>query len=133
MNTQGAPCTIRRVQGEKMEECPFTDKRIQFENEFANTMKRLSNKVRKMSEDANKILKDKKSINKSDRNEILSNMSQVLMEIESNIPFVYGMFNEQMDKTVSEARGEFESFVQNKVNSLGIEALKDHFKMLENL
>lgn len=35
------------------------------------------------------------------------------------------MFNEQMDKTVNEAKGEIEAFTQNKIHSLGLEKLQD--------
>lgn len=38
------------------------------------------------------------------------------------------MFNEQMDKTVMEAKGEIEAFCQNKLNSIAQAALKRSFK-----
>jgi hypothetical protein len=41
-----------------------------------------------------------------------------------SIPFVQSQFNEAMDKTVTEARAEVEAFVDNKIRSLGIQALE---------
>ncbi|MDF2790653.1 MAG: hypothetical protein K0S80_3754 [Neobacillus sp.] len=35
------------------------------------------------------------------------------------------MFNEQMDKTVNEAKGEVDAFVLNKVTTLGLEKLHE--------
>ena len=35
-------------------------------------------------------------------------------------------FNEQMDKTVMEAKGEIEAFYQNKVNAIASAALMEH-------
>ena len=43
--------------------------------------------------------------------------------LSSDIPFLNELFQEQMDKTVSEAKGEFESYLQNKMNSIALEAL----------
>jgi len=37
-----------------------------------------------------------------------------------------------MDKTVTEAKGEVEAFVTNKITSLGIAALKDQIPEIEN-
>lgn len=57
------------------------------------------------------------------------------MQIGVNTEFVYQQFNEQMDKTVMEAKGEVEAFCQNKMNSIAQAALMDHkddFKSLEN-
>ena len=35
-------------------------------------------------------------------------------------------FNEQMDKTVMEAKGEIESFCQNKINAIASASLVEH-------
>ena len=51
-------------------------------------------------------------------------------EIESNVPFIQQSFNEQMDKTVMEAKGEVEGFVMNKLMSAGLEGLQKEMKML---
>ena len=44
-------------------------------------------------------------------------------DIVSNIGFIADKFNEQMDKTVMEAKGEIESFCQNKINAIASAAL----------
>lgn len=48
-------------------------------------------------------------------------MEKVLQEMRSNIPFVYDMFNEAMDKTILEAKGEVEAFVEHKLRSIGVD------------
>ena len=55
--------------------------------------------------------------------------------IGSSIVFIADQFNEQMDKTVMEAKGEIESFCQNKINTIANAALVEHrdeFLKLEN-
>ena len=49
----------------------------------------------------------------------------IRQDIEANMPFVVDQFNEQMDNTIKEAKGEVEAFVQNKMNSLAVQALKE--------
>lgn len=49
--------------------------------------------------------------------------------------FCAKQFDEQMDKTVSEAKGEIEAFCQNKINTIAQSALvenKDQLLQLEN-
>jgi len=44
--------------------------------------------------------------------------------IKSDIPFYQEQYEREMDKTVKEAKGEVEGFIQNKFIKLGIEGLK---------
>lgn len=46
-------------------------------------------------------------------------------EISANIPFIQKSFNEQMDKTVQEAKGEIECHIATSINKLGIEKIND--------
>lgn len=78
---------------------------------------------------------DKKSINKGDKEQIIKKLEHLVMQIGAITEFVYRQFNEQMDKTVMEAKGEVEAFCQNKMNSIAQAALvehKDEFQKLEN-
>ena len=81
------------------------------------------------------LFENKKSLTKADKQEIISKLSKLSMDIGCNMDFIADQFNEQMDKTVMEAKGEIESFYQNKINSIANAALvehKDELKMLEN-
>ena len=40
--------------------------------------------------------------------------------------FIAGQFNEQVDKTIMEAKGEIEAFYQDKVNLFANAALVEH-------
>ena len=42
-------------------------------------------------------------------------------------------FNEQMDKTVKEAKGEVEAFTQTKMHSLALEALKQDNEWISDI
>jgi predicted transcriptional regulator len=133
MNTNGVPCTIRRVQGKRMENPPSKNKKQEFEDEFSDRMKEVAKKLSKLTEQTEKILSSKKAPTKAEKETILHEISMLDQEVRSNMPFAYRCFNEQMDKTVTEAKGEVEAFVTNKIANLGLKALKEEFntKLLE--
>lgn len=128
----GVPVTIRRLNGKHMAECPEESKRELFEKEFESKMIALSSKLKMLTEETERILNDKSAPKKADKELILKQIKMLQQEIESNIPFVASQFNEQMDKTVTEAKAEVEAFVMNKVHSLGIEGLKSEMLMLKH-
>ena len=70
-----------------------------------------------------KSLDDKKSLGVKDRKEIISKLRHVKYNIGSNLDFCVEQFDEQMDKTTMEAKGEIEAFCQNKINSIAQAAL----------
>ena len=82
-----------------------------------------------------KSLDDKKNLGVKDRKEMISKLQQIKYNIGSNLDFCVKQFDEQMDKTTMEAKGEIEAFCQNKINSIAQAALvenKDKFVELEN-
>lgn len=121
----GVPVTLRYLDGKQIENPEIVNKRLQFEEEVRDRMKALSNKMKKLTENAEEILNNKKSINKGDKQIILSQLAMLRQEVHANLPYVMGMFNEQMDKTVMEAKGEIEAFTLNKIHSLGLNKLED--------
>lgn len=113
----GVPVTIKYLNGEKMADCPFIDKRKQFEDEFAAKNSKINENVNSLISDVEALLSEKKSLTKKDRDELLSKLFMLKQDIGTNTEFTYKQFNEQMNKTVAEAKGEIELFFQNKVNS----------------
>jgi len=126
----GVPVTLRRLDGRRIEDCPQFDKRQEFEKEFEKEMLKIGKSLRVLTEQAEALLSDKKPPTKSDKEAILNGIKMLRQEIESNVPFIQQSFNEQMDKTVMEAKGEVEGFVMNKLMSAGLEGLQKEMKML---
>lgn len=127
----GTPCTILSRDGERMPDCDFTNKRQEFENEMQEHMDTLQEKLSKLTEQAEDILINKKSVGKADREAILRGIASLRQEIQANVPFVLEQFNEQMDKTVTEAKMEVDAYTHRKVQEFGLESLQD-FKALQN-
>lgn len=127
----GVPVTLKYLNGKQIAECPFTNKRLEFENEFEDKMKDISSKLKKLTERTEELLNEKKALTKSEKEEVIKSIKSLRQEIGSNIPFIQQSFNEQMDKTVLEAKGEVEGFVMNKIISTGLEGLQNEMKMIE--
>jgi hypothetical protein len=120
----GVPVTIKHMMGKRMESCPQVNKRQQFEQEFEQRMVNMARQFEAMSERAESILNGAKAPTKGEKQEILNAFTKVKQELASNIPYVNSCFNEQMDRTVLEAKGEVEALVQNTITRLGMERLE---------
>lgn len=119
----GVPVTLRRLNGEYIEECPFVDKREQFSNEFRSEMQQISKKLSETTKEVEELIQEKRTFTKADKEKILSTLNAVTMQIGSNYPYMYSMFNEQMDKTVTEAKAEIESHLQARMEDVALKAI----------
>lgn len=132
----GVPVTIRWVRGQgKIDDCPYVNKKKQFEDEFKDNLNKANEKANDLLNFVRQLFEEKKSFTKKDKEEILSKISMLYSEMNGNREFIYKQFNEQMDKTTIEAKGEIEAFMQNKINSVANAALvehKDGFLKLKN-
>ena len=53
----------------------------------------------------------------------MSTLNKVTMQLGSNYPYMFSMFNEQMDKTVTEAKAEIESHLQARMEDVALKAI----------
>lgn len=123
----GVPVTIRRTEKDgNIPPCDFVSKREQFADEFKEKRKQATEESQQIIKDVAELFNQKKALTKTDKQEILTKLSKLSMDIGCNMDFIADQFNEQMDKTVMEAKGEIESFCQNKINSIASAALVEH-------
>lgn len=123
----GVPVTIRWTEKDgKIPSCDFVSKREQFADEFKEKRKRATEDAQQLIEDITELFSQKKALTKADKNAILNKLHHLNMDIGCNMDFIADQFNEQMNKTVMEAKGEIEAFCQNKVNSIASVALVEH-------
>lgn len=131
INTSGTPCTITYKNSKRIESPNFVNKRLQFEEEFKKDTKELNNKLENLIKDSKNLLSSSKPLNKKEKESILNQILRIQQEISSNMPFLSEQFNKQIDKTVSEAKGEIEGFYESKIRNLGIEALQNKVEVPE--
>jgi hypothetical protein len=112
----GVPITLRWLAGSgNLPEPPFEHKQAEFTAEFEHKMKDIASDVDAVIALA---LATKAQVRLVDAIKMLK------QQIASNIPFIQQQFVKQMDKTITEAKGEVEAFAEHVVMSYGLEALK---------
>lgn len=123
----GVPVTIRWTEKDgKIPPCDFVSKREQFTDEFKEKRKKATEDAQQLIKDVTELFSQKKALTKADKDAILNKLHHLNMDIGCNMDFIADQFNEQMDKTVMEAKGEIEAFMQNKVNTIASAALVEH-------
>lgn len=132
----GIPCTIRYTEKDgNIPDCNFVNKRKQFEDEFKEKTEEAMSESQQLIQDISDLFSQKKALTKSDKESVMKKLRKLSMDIGCNMDFISKQFNEQMDKTVREAKGEIESFCKNKINSIAnmtISEHRDEFLKLEN-
>lgn len=121
----GVPVTLRQINGEYIEPCPFVDKREQFSNEFREDMNELTKKIKETTKAVEDLIQNKRTFTKADKEQILSTLHSVSQQLSSNYPYMFSMFNEQMDKTVTEAKAEIESHIQARMQDVALKAMEN--------
>lgn len=119
----GTPCTFRWIRNKgNVADCPFKNKRKQFENELSENVDKANLIVEQLAQKISMLFESKKALTKADKQAINSLLNQLINTTGSDRKFIYASFNEQMDATVKEAKGEIEAFMQNKIlRTAGIE------------
>jgi len=127
----GVPCTIRYTKSEGMiEGKPIISKRKQFQDEFRDDMVKISHNFDSL-ESAVANLQKGKVLTVKDKQAIESAVFEVRRIIQHTLPFVQTSFNEQIDNTVTEAKASIEAFMEEKIRSTGLSAIKNNLKFIE--
>jgi hypothetical protein len=132
MNTSGVPCTLMRVRGEKIEECPKQTNEIsEIHNEFEEQASKIATMLDKCIKMTREQLNGSKPPTKKEREELLSELTQARMNIQSNMPFIIESFNENVHTIVDSAKAEVEGFVTQKITQYGIEGIRKEMLSLD--
>ena len=119
----GVPCTIERFNGEcrpRIEE--FSTVQAQAQEQMEADLDRLFSKSKILLERAREIV-TAGAPKKADKEELLSMLTQLSHGIGGNIKFAGKCFDEKVEKMVTQAKGEVETFINSKIHSAGLEAL----------
>lgn len=119
----GVPVTITNIGGQPVPQCPYENKQKMMRKEVEEAADSIARKLNQQAAEVKKLLDEKRVLSKSDREWIVDVLKSAGRRLGSDLPFLNELFQEQMDRTVTEAKGEFESYLQNKMNSIALEAL----------
>lgn len=120
----GVPCTIFFTERDgQIPECNFVNKADQFTAEFSDQMEETKTTIANCIKNVRTLFETKKTLTKNDKAEILNTLHKIQLNIGSNANYALDCFNEQMEATVKEAKGEIESFMQNKIQNFTAKVL----------
>lgn len=132
----GIPVTIKHIQHDIYPEPPFLSQMDIFSNEFRKSMNNFSVDMKILVEQATEILNNKQNIGKGDREVIMNCFQKLTGYLGDKVPFIADQFMESMEYTVTQAKGEIEAFIENKIRNTGLEGLgfkkEDHTPLLIN-
>jgi hypothetical protein len=128
----GVPCTIKRIKGRTIASPPIVNERQRIQDEFERDCKEIAHDLDASIRRVSEILA-KPSISKADRKLITDALSTAKMRLANNLPFVHGQFDEAMDKTVTQAKGEIEAFFTNALIKAGQTALAESREAMPEL
>ena len=130
----GIPVTIRyTTQKGRIEGIQTVNRRTQFMNEFEEKNGQSAEDVQNIINKLKTIFAEKRPIRAKEREEILSTLRSLSMAVESHNSFMISQFDEAMEKICTEAKGEVEAFIQNKMHSLALAALNEKEQLKETI
>lgn len=128
----GTCCTIEILDGKPVDKFTEQESRKEFvHRKFEDRMKMFGDTIREKQKAAKELVK-KKTLSKQDIHDLTHHLEWLTGEVERNIPFFAKCFQETMDEVVFEAKTEVENAIQHKINVLGLTALHEQNKLLEN-
>lgn len=126
----GVPCTIEHINRKGIAEPPFEHTARRHRDAFIGRAQKITDGSTLYMKEALDVLENKSSISKTDRKLILDAVKMMRQEIEKNLPYLQTLFDEQMEATITEAKSEIEAFVEHKVRSVGLEAIREQVPQL---
>lgn len=116
----GVPVTLRRVNGKQIQDPPIVDFKERAKSELRSEMGELAERINELSKDAKEILGRKGTPIKADeRKKILHDITMLVQEVRSNIPFAHECFEESVEETVTEAKATLDAFLTSMRERLG--------------
>lgn len=119
----GVPCTIERFNGESRPQIEeFSTVQAEAQDQMSAQLDKLFERSKDLLEKARGIV-EKGAPKKADKEELLSLLAQLSNGIGGNLKYAGKCFDEKVEKMVSQAKGEVETFINSKIHSAGLEAL----------
>lgn len=111
----GVPVTIRHMNHESMPRCPYINPVEVHTKEFSQHVSDTYEDTQKLIKEVSEIFSNKSSFNKKEREEITRKLNHISMNIGCNQSYAIDAFNEAVEHTVTESKGEIEAYFQQKM------------------
>lgn len=121
----GVPCTIRHLNGHRMENPPAElVEAAEVREGFTSKCRTLGTRVATMSKAVNEILAGPK-IGKTEKEKIRRAVECIVTEVGHNLPFVLDQFHEATDRILSVTKAEADAFLTHAITRAGLQALQN--------
>jgi len=124
----GEPCTLRTIRDGSAVNLPAPtpeDLASDFHEDVREYVKEAVQRIDQLQKKVESLFTDKKNIGQKDREAILSEISQCKMHVQENMPFVLHQFEEHLEKQVSNAKNDIDSFLKIRSQQVGLKAMAD--------
>jgi hypothetical protein len=121
----GVPCTITRLNGDQVEDCPEDEEIIQFRQDLYGKAQTVLNEAEETLAKVNVLLGTPGSVKKRDLKEVKEGLMGTLRELGANMPYLLEQFNEYMDSVYFDACARFEGRVRSRAEQLGLQAMQE--------
>lgn len=133
----GTPCTLYAIEDEEtghmmpIPKIKFNSRKTEINNDLKIKMDEIAKDIIEDEINLKEILSKKGAINKSEKKQIAWMMEKLHQNIKSNLPFLHTCMQKAVDNTVTEAKGEIDSYLTNAITSLGERALSNPDNQIE--
>ena len=133
-NTTGVPCTLNWLVGKGfMSEPQETKLKEDYNKEVDKAFDKFGDSFDKVAKTLKEQIDTNKPMGKKALEELLREVEILKNLATGNIKFVKDSFKEDMSKIVTQAKAEFNAYVENRIHEIGIEELKKgNVSFLEN-
>ena len=128
-NGGGTPCTIRYRADKPTErdmEVPHINKFTQHTAEFKQDLTDIKKQAQSFKDELAERLTKKKPLGVKEQEELLHKWVAFCNNLEPNLRFAQTCFDEQVDRTVTEAKGEIEAYFDHKINQIAMRAVAEN-------
>ncbi len=119
----GTPCTIEYVNGERVPDPPKSDIKKLWADEVKAGFKDIADAADAAEKSVNDLLA-KPRITKGDVESLKSIIYTLAQDLRSNLPWMQERFQEAMEKTIADAKGEINAHVSSVIQKSGLKALQ---------
>ena len=122
----GVPCTIRRIDGKRIEDPPFRE--VEVEQISIAFQERLQEKtagfIKHLREIQQKLMAPG-PLKATEKKELANVLASIQQEFQSNIPFAVTSYEEAADKIKVAAKAEVDAFLTHVVQKAGLKTLQE--------
>ncbi len=122
----GVPCTISRLNNERVPEIPDDTKNetTKIHDSFKESMVKVGERLNTLEQRAESLLAGRLKPTKANLDLLHKEVLMTMQDVKSNFPFMLEQFTKSAHKVVTQVKAEVDAFVTHAVQVTGLKAIK---------